>query len=283
MGHRPENPCRPEASRARLPLRAGRVRLHPALPRRPPARAPSIGRYPVAAPDRRPPGPAHPRLPLPHRGRGPPGQPRTHPGRGGAGRLDEGVRPLDGPLLPIDRGHLPAGGRGDRRQPPLSHREIPGTRGARAGARRPGRQASVGSPALPSAIHDIRAACGHGLVDALAAAGIPCRTDTAYRGAEGTVRTPTGAGGRLSPPASRRSTDPARRSAPSSSRPSPPSRPGASWASSAVRPSGAPASSRPSSACIRPAQTEDGKRSLKRSYSALCIQVHSSDSPTALS
>ncbi|MEU5098498.1 transposase family protein [Streptomyces sp. NPDC020996] len=46
------------------------------------------------------------------------------------------------------------------------------------------------SPALPGAVHDIRAAREHGILDALADAGIPCWADKAYRGAGGTVRTP---------------------------------------------------------------------------------------------
>ncbi|MFJ4410941.1 IS5 family transposase [Streptomyces sp. NPDC088910] len=46
------------------------------------------------------------------------------------------------------------------------------------------------SPALPGAVHDIRAAREHGIIDALAQADIPCRADKGYRGAGGTVRIP---------------------------------------------------------------------------------------------
>ncbi len=46
------------------------------------------------------------------------------------------------------------------------------------------------SPALPGAVHDVRAAREHGVVDALATTGIKCWADKAYRGAGGTVRTP---------------------------------------------------------------------------------------------
>lgn len=46
------------------------------------------------------------------------------------------------------------------------------------------------SPALPGAVHDIRAARTHGLVDALATAGVRCWADKAYQGAGGTVRVP---------------------------------------------------------------------------------------------
>ncbi|MDX2565382.1 transposase family protein, partial [Streptomyces sp. TX20-6-3] len=43
---------------------------------------------------------------------------------------------------------------------------------------------------LPGAVHDIRAAREHGIVDALAEAGIRCWADKGYRDAGGTVRIP---------------------------------------------------------------------------------------------
>ncbi|MCT7351202.1 transposase family protein [Streptomyces sp. 15-116A] len=46
------------------------------------------------------------------------------------------------------------------------------------------------SPALPGAVHDIRAAREHCILDALTEADIRCWTDKGYRGAGGTVRTP---------------------------------------------------------------------------------------------
>ncbi|MGP3991885.1 IS5 family transposase [Streptomyces sp. 3N207] len=46
------------------------------------------------------------------------------------------------------------------------------------------------SPALPGAVHDIRAAREHSVIDALAQAGVPCWADKGYRGACGTVRVP---------------------------------------------------------------------------------------------
>jgi len=46
------------------------------------------------------------------------------------------------------------------------------------------------SPALPGAVHDIRAAREHGIVDALAEAGIQCWADKGYRGASSVVRIP---------------------------------------------------------------------------------------------
>lgn len=46
------------------------------------------------------------------------------------------------------------------------------------------------SPALPGAVHDIRAARTHGIIDALAQADIPCWADKACQGACGTVRVP---------------------------------------------------------------------------------------------
>lgn len=46
------------------------------------------------------------------------------------------------------------------------------------------------SPALPGAVHDIRAARTHGIIQALAEAGIRCWADKGYQGAGGTVRVP---------------------------------------------------------------------------------------------
>ncbi|MFF3728144.1 IS5 family transposase [Streptomyces erythrochromogenes] len=46
------------------------------------------------------------------------------------------------------------------------------------------------SPALPGAVHDVRAAREHGIVDKLTNASITCWADKGYRGAGGTVRVP---------------------------------------------------------------------------------------------
>lgn len=46
------------------------------------------------------------------------------------------------------------------------------------------------SPALAGAVHDVRAAREHGVIEALAEAGITCWADTGYQGAGGTVRLP---------------------------------------------------------------------------------------------
>jgi hypothetical protein len=46
------------------------------------------------------------------------------------------------------------------------------------------------SPALPGAVHDVRAAREHDIVDALADAGANCWADKGYQGAGGTVRVP---------------------------------------------------------------------------------------------
>jgi hypothetical protein len=46
------------------------------------------------------------------------------------------------------------------------------------------------SPALPGAVHDIKAARTHGIIDALADVGVACWADKAYRGASGTIRVP---------------------------------------------------------------------------------------------
>ena len=104
------------------------------------------------------------------------------------------------------------------------------------------------SPALPGAVHDIRAAREHGIIDALterpaSAAG---RTrDTKGPGARSGC--PAAAAGRNSPQASRKSTAPTRRSAPSANRPWPLSRPGGSCASCGAAPPASPTWSRLSS------------------------------------
>ena len=46
------------------------------------------------------------------------------------------------------------------------------------------------STALPGAVHDIKAARTHEIIDALAEAGVRCWADKAYQGAGGTVRVP---------------------------------------------------------------------------------------------
>ncbi|MCX4825958.1 transposase [Streptomyces sp. NBC_01142] len=46
------------------------------------------------------------------------------------------------------------------------------------------------SAALPGAIHDIKAARTHGIIDALAKADLACWADKGYQGAGGTVRVP---------------------------------------------------------------------------------------------
>ena len=44
------------------------------------------------------------------------------------------------------------------------------------------------SPALHGAVHDIKAARTHGIIDALEEAGVECWADKGYRGAGGTIR-----------------------------------------------------------------------------------------------
>ncbi|MEV5703421.1 IS5-like element IS493 family transposase [Streptomyces violaceoruber] len=46
------------------------------------------------------------------------------------------------------------------------------------------------SPALPGAVHDVRAAREHGIIDTLATADVNCWADKGYQGAGGTVRVP---------------------------------------------------------------------------------------------
>lgn len=120
------------------------------------------------------------------------------------------------------------------------------------------------SPALAGAVHDVRAAREHGIIDALAKAGITCWADKGYQGAGGTVRLPYAVNGTASPRVSMPSTGPMRRSGHWSSRPSPPSSPGGSSASSAARRPGSRASSMLSSPSIWRAQTEDGRAQWSR-------------------
>ena len=60
----------------------------------------------------------------------------------------------------------------------------------RAEPRRSLRQLLWTSPALPGAIHDVRAAREHGIIDALALADFTCWADKGYRSAGGTARAP---------------------------------------------------------------------------------------------
>jgi hypothetical protein len=46
------------------------------------------------------------------------------------------------------------------------------------------------APALPGAVHDIKAARAHGIITALEEVGAECWADKGYRGAGGTVRVP---------------------------------------------------------------------------------------------
>lgn len=46
------------------------------------------------------------------------------------------------------------------------------------------------SPALPGAVHDVRVAREHGIIDILNQAHLPCWADKSYQGARGTVRVP---------------------------------------------------------------------------------------------
>ncbi len=153
---------------------------------------------------------------------------------------------LDGTVLPIDR---IAAGRpfysGKHRKHGMNVQVITDPAGRLLWA----------SPALPGAVHDVRAARTHGIIGALTEAGVRCWADKAYRGVGGTTRVPYW--GRRCPQASKPSTAHMRKSAHSSNRPWPPSRPGDSCASCDAPPPASPPSSRPSSPSIRPAQTQD--------------------------
>jgi hypothetical protein len=98
---------------------------------------------------------------------------------------------LDGTLLPIDWGHLPAEGWG----------EIAADRPYYSGKKRhhgmnvqvltdPFGRLLWASPALPGATHDLTAAREHGIIDALVDADLKCWADKAYQGAARNVRVP---------------------------------------------------------------------------------------------
>ncbi|MFE5512345.1 transposase family protein [Streptomyces sp. NPDC056529] len=88
---------------------------------------------------------------------------------------------LDGTLLPIDR--IAA----DRPFCSRKHKKHGMNRQVIAD---PSGRLLWASPALPGAVHDVRAAREHGIVDALAQTGIRCWADKGCRGAGGTVRIP---------------------------------------------------------------------------------------------
>lgn len=102
------------------------------------------------------------------------------------------------------------------------------------------------SPALPGAVHDVRAAREHGVITTLTEAGITCWADKGYRGAGGTVRVPYWGRWDSLSTGQKAVNRPTPRSELSSSRPSPPSSPGDSSARSVARPPASRASSKPS-------------------------------------
>ena len=118
------------------------------------------------------------------------------------------------------------------------------------------------STALPGAVHDIRAARTHGIIDALADAGVPAGQTRPTRAPAAQCAFPIAADGRSCPQASRPSTAPTPKSAHSANRPWPPSRPGDFCASSDAAPPASPHSSKPSSPSTSTPQAEVGKGSL---------------------
>ncbi|MDQ1073263.1 hypothetical protein QFZ32_008791 [Streptomyces canus] len=141
----------------------------------------------------------HHRPPLRHRGRRAPGRPHPQARRSHAGRIDEGVS---------DPGRDAPADRPERRRPSLLLRYTQEARHARAGRSRPEGGLLWASPALAGAVHDVRAAREHGIIDALAEADITCWTDKGYQGASGTVRLPYRGRWDRSPSVSRPPTDP---------------------------------------------------------------------------
>ncbi|MET8687996.1 transposase family protein [Streptomyces sp. NPDC004732] len=76
------------------------------------------------------------------------------------------------------------------------------------------------SPALAGAVHDVRAAREHGVIEALARAGINCWADRGHQGAGSSVRHPYRDRWDSPPPVSKPSTSPTRKSEHWSSKPS---------------------------------------------------------------
>lgn len=99
---------------------------------------------------------------------------RLHHGCDGC--LGQGVR---------DPGQDAATDRPDRRRPAVLLRPAQEARDERAGHRRPHGNLLWASSALPGAVHDIKAARTHGIIDTLAEAGLACRADKGYQGAQG--------------------------------------------------------------------------------------------------
>lgn len=119
------------------------------------------------------------------------------------------------------------------------------------------------SAALPGAVHDIRAARTHGIIDALAQADITCWADKAHQGAGGTVRVPyRGRWEKLSAGQQAVNSSHTPRSARSVNRPWPPSRPGDSCANSDAAPPVSPHSSKPSSPFTSTPHAEVGNGSV---------------------
>lgn len=213
MGFRPREPFPPEASHACLPVWDRRAQLGPALLVRPAAGPSSAKRHPLAPADCGPPGPIGPGSPAvrpylrPARRRRGIGTTTAYRYVTEAVELLAELAPdlttamktatqkafviLDRTLLPIDR--IAA----DR--PCYSGKHKRHGKNVQVLADPHGRLLCASS-ALPGAVHGIRAARTHGVIDSLADAGLPCWADKGYQGAGGTVRVPfRGRWDRLSP------------------------------------------------------------------------------------
>jgi dienelactone hydrolase len=162
---------------------------------------------------------------------------------------------LDGTLIPTDR----LSGAADRRHYAGKHRRH-GVN-AQVIADCAGRLIWL-SAALPGSTHDLTAAREHGIIDALAEAGVRTFADKGYQGAGGTVRTPFKRHHRR-PPLSvtrRPSTAPTQRSAASASVPSPPSNAGNYWPSCTAAPNEPPSCSPRSSSFSTSNSSDWGRR-----------------------
>lgn len=88
---------------------------------------------------------------------------------------------LDGTLLPIDRIAADRPSYSGKHKKHGMNVQIPAD---------PSGRLLWASSALPGAVHDVRAAREHSIIDALAEASVNCWADKGYQGAGGTVRVP---------------------------------------------------------------------------------------------
>ena len=262
--------------------------LRPPLRRRPPEGTSPCARHPMAAPERGPTGPAHPRpppqRPPPPFGSRPVSASAPPPSTATSPRPSSSCSPLaptlagavraastrafvipDGTLLPIDR---IAADRpfysGKHKKHDMNVQVIADWRAASCGLRRPW-------PVLYTMSRRHVSTASSTLSPRPASTAGQTRATRAQAARSGS---PTPVDGTAFPPVSRPSIGPTPRSGLRSNKPWPPSSPGDSSATSAAQRPGSPAPSKPSSASIWPAETEVGKCSMAAGHLRLPAVIH---------